>query len=214
MSEWRSLDWLPGYEISECGDVRRTQSKRNYKAGRLLKGQVTRKGYVRFYFPWPGKHGRQFSAHRLVCEAFNGPAPSAEHTHVAHNDGNPRNNHFSNLRWATPQENEADRQVHGTRPIGERNHRAKLTEEAVRQIRSEYRGQRQQLEDFAVRYGVCVATIKHCLYGLSWRGVGGPQYAVQRKTHCLRGHELAGNQTSRGQCRSCIAVRRQERRAA
>jgi len=50
---------------------------------------------------------------------------------VAHNNGVPDDNRAENLRWATRKENHADIQKHGTHIKGERNGRAKLTEEMV-----------------------------------------------------------------------------------
>ena len=52
-----------------------------------------------------GEKGLYF--HRLVCEAFKGREPSAEHT-VDHIDGNPLNNTPENLRWATRKEQRAN----------------------------------------------------------------------------------------------------------
>lgn len=51
--------------------------------------------------------------HRLVCEAFHGPEPQPG-MDAAHNDGDRRNNHANNLRWATRAENIADQWSHGT----------------------------------------------------------------------------------------------------
>lgn len=42
--------------------------------------------------------------HRLVCEAFNGPAPS-ERAVVIHLDEDATNNRADNLRWGTQKEN-------------------------------------------------------------------------------------------------------------
>ncbi|WP_449411892.1 HNH endonuclease signature motif containing protein [Methylobacterium komagatae] len=48
--------------------------------------------------------GHRRLVHRLVCEAFHGPAPTPEHQ-VAHADGTRWNARADNLRWATRTEN-------------------------------------------------------------------------------------------------------------
>jgi len=82
-------------------------------------------------------HGKMRGAHRIMCELAHGPAPSPDHE-AAHSCGkgheacvNPKH-----LRWATKVENKADMLIHGTRPRGERQGSAKLTTEAVRQMRA------------------------------------------------------------------------------
>ena len=122
---------------------------------------------------WMYNHMR--SIHRLVCEAFHGEPPSPKH-HAAHGDGDMGNNRPENIRWATPAENCADRRRHGTDPIGERNPRARLTAEQVREIRATYanagkyikRGTRAAL---AKKFGVPVGSIKDVAYGRSWRHI-------------------------------------------
>jgi hypothetical protein len=52
----------------------------------------------------------------LVLRAFVGPRP-ATHYHAAHNNGRPHDNRLTNLRWATPKENDADKDLHGTRRL-------------------------------------------------------------------------------------------------
>lgn len=51
--------------------------------------------------------------HRIVALTFIGVPPFAK-SEVCHNDGNRRNNHYSNLRWGTRKENVADSIRHGT----------------------------------------------------------------------------------------------------
>jgi hypothetical protein len=130
---WKVIDLCPEYEVSEYGDVRRVTTVGYRKAGALLKPWVHPKGYLRFEL-WSGGKKIRRGAHQLVALAFIGPQPSPEHE-VAHNDGHPWRNHFTNLRWDTPTGNYSDRYVHGTHAHGERNHRARLTFEDVLRIR-------------------------------------------------------------------------------
>ena len=74
-----------------------------------------------------------------------------------HMDGNPSNNTLSNLKYGTRSENEQDKKRHGTYHWGENNHRAKLTEEQVIEIRKPLTTlTRRQL---AQKYGVSFETI-------------------------------------------------------
>ena len=57
---------------------------------------------------------------------------------MCHNDGNPANNHYTNLRWDTPAGNQADRVKHGTHTRGERNGQCKVTPPQVIEIRRLY----------------------------------------------------------------------------
>lgn len=85
---WLPVVDCPGYEISNYGRLR---SVKNY---RILKGGKTKEGYIKHFIA--GKHKK---AHALVLEAFVGPRPPKND--ACHNDGNPKNNHVSNLRWGT-----------------------------------------------------------------------------------------------------------------
>jgi hypothetical protein len=89
----------------------------------------------------------------LLALAFLGEPPSARHQ-VAHNDGNPRNNHLSNLRWATPSENSMDRRLHGTVPDrkGERHPMVKLNDQLVSKLRNRRSG--MTYPDMAKRYRI------------------------------------------------------------
>ena len=96
----------------------------------------------------PSGEKRTFRVHRLVCEAWHGRPPTEKHQ-VAHWDGNKANNHFGNLRWATPQENSHDCVRQGIDPVGVRNGRPKLSEADVREIRATYKGGYRNLKSFA-----------------------------------------------------------------
>jgi hypothetical protein len=124
---WRSIAGHPGYEVSNRGKVRSvdrvvTAMRRGCAVqcqytGRILKLGSCRGGYQVARL---GRSGRRARIHHLVLEAFVGARPAGHQ--AAHGDGNPRNNEFSNLRWATPSENAEDRRRHGTLLLGRRHH--------------------------------------------------------------------------------------------
>lgn len=168
--EWRACARYPGYEVSEYGDVRRIQEPHRRKGGRL-RGFIDCDGYLRYALTSPdGKTG--VLAHRLVAEAFIGPAPTPKHE-VAHNSGSRVSCYHRDLRWATRAENDADTNTHGTTRIGERNGRAKITEADVDFIRREYRRVKHDrvpggLIALERRYRLHRATIIDIAMGRSW----------------------------------------------
>jgi hypothetical protein len=133
---WKIIPFAQDYAVSTLGRVKRLTTKSGTQAGKILK--VRRCGSNRRYLGLSIQIDGQecdFRVHRLVARTFLGE-PADEHLHVAHIDGNPTNNHLSNLRWASAIENEADKRRHGTDLLGGRHHQSKLTEEIVRYIRS------------------------------------------------------------------------------
>lgn len=117
--EWRSVAEAPAYEVSSRGRLRRIKLDRHGNPyGGVLKPGLSR-GYARYILCVDGKHLSR-SGHALVCAAFNGPKPSPE-MHCAHRDGCKLNNTPSNLYWATPLENAADRERHGKTHRGPRS---------------------------------------------------------------------------------------------
>ncbi len=103
---WKPVDGFNGaYEVSMCGKVRSKERRVIYKDGRSFLKPVhvfdpkPIKGYPSVALPG----GRQ-CVHTLVARAFLGPKPESART-VNHKDGNKKNNHVSNLEWATYAEN-------------------------------------------------------------------------------------------------------------
>lgn len=127
--EWRPASF-PFYEVSERGDLRLLFKRSNRLAGTILKGSIKKGGYREYKIQLEGK-GNLVYAHREVLLAFVGPPPTPSHQ-CAHWDGDPLNNHYSNLRWATAAENTADKVRHGRHMNGKRN----FTEEQVLGMRA------------------------------------------------------------------------------
>lgn len=126
--------WLPvvdwPYEVSNHGRVR------NSRTGRLLKLIPHKSGYLNVQL-WCKMKYRTFLVHRLVANAFLGPAPSDEHE-VAHGDANMHNNRASNLRWALHAEIMRDRDRHGRTARGHRNGKKKHDSATVVKVREMY----------------------------------------------------------------------------
>lgn len=119
----------------------------------------------------PGSHGycsfsvkrQKTLAHRYVCERFHGRAPTAHHQ-AAHSCGNKTCVNPHHLRWATRKENEADKVIHGTAPIGEKNGAAKLTESLAKEIRARLGSHRE----IARAFGVSSSTVGRIKRNQDW----------------------------------------------
>jgi hypothetical protein len=177
--QWRSIKGFPDYEVSEFGDVRRiTRPVAGMHADKpipyLLKPGVLTKGYLGYSLVnrAAGVTVKTMSAHRLVAIAFLGDPPP-DRPHVAHRDGNKRNNHYSNLYWADYLLNARDRVRHGRYARGADNNMSKLTEDKVREIRASYRPRDRSASHRALakRFGVCQAAIKDILAGRHWKHI-------------------------------------------
>ena len=95
---------VPGYEMLVSVD--RGGKVYLVSEGRLLPQYSNTCGYQQVNFIHQGRRVYRL-VHRLMAETFI-PNPAGK-PHVAHGDDNPRNNALWNLRWATEEENAADK---------------------------------------------------------------------------------------------------------
>lgn len=117
--EWRPVVGYEGlYEVSSRGNVRGLAREVGYSGGgtrrwepKLLRQEAFSGKYKRVTLCKDGLTNRQ-SVHRILAKAFI-PNPDGK-PWVNHKDGNPSNNHVSNLEWCTPSEN----CLHGFRVLG------------------------------------------------------------------------------------------------
>ena len=172
MEQWKDISGYVGfYQVSNEGRVRslirllpsaieqgirrekQVLAQSRNKQGRL-QVNLCREGFL-----------KRFQVHRLVLEAFKGPAP--EGTECRHLDGDHTNNHEQNLEWGTHTENMNDKTGHGTQLIGEKHPRAKLTEDDVREIRATNATTRALAEV----YGVSQVSIHFIRSRKTWKHV-------------------------------------------
>lgn len=103
---WEDVaDYVGVYQISSHGRVRsldRIDSDGNARKGKILNPSATPKGYLKVSL-WADGSREERYVHRMVAEAF--IDNHARLPQVNHLDGDPGNNHLSNLEWVTNAEN-------------------------------------------------------------------------------------------------------------
>ena len=166
---WKVNPEFPAFEVSEYGDVRRVAT------GTRMRGYIDADGYPTYTLRNKDGDRIHISAHRLVALTFIGKPP-VDGLEVAHGDGSRLHCHPNNLRWDTTLGNQRDRLEHGTSSRGEGNGRAKITEEQVHRIRSEYReikrpGSGRKVGELDEAYGLSRSTILDIAFGRSWSHV-------------------------------------------
>jgi hypothetical protein len=171
--EWRDIEGHPGYQVSDHGRVRGKMrmvinrgrphmkmpelqgihaDKHNYLFVRLSHMGTTKKRYV----------------HQLVCEAWHGEKPADDYS-VDHIDRNRGNNIPDNLRWASREEQNANRVLNPNK--GSKSNLSKLQEQDVRDIRAMYDGIENPPTYHSVgeQYGVDEATIRKIVTRKNWK---------------------------------------------
>lgn len=175
--EWRIVEGWPDYEVSSFGRVRRAidfvqihpKSGRpfvKFPAGLAIASFPDKRGYLRVNLRRDGV-ASQVSVAVLVCTAFHGQ-PTAERRQAAHGDGNKTNNSPSNLRWASPMENSADRIAHGNSCRGERHPNKILSENDVNEIRKLLLTSSKTMVEIGQDFGITKHTVYAIKKGKNW----------------------------------------------
>lgn len=140
----------PEYEISEFGEIKRTQAGIGTKVGKVLKWTVMTNGYAKVSLCRNSKRA-EYLVHRLVALTFIGAIPKDKE--VCHYDGNKLNNSLSNLRIDGRLGNMADQIRHGKTPRGQRCGSNKYTPEQILKAR-ELRASGMRNMDVAAALGM------------------------------------------------------------
>lgn len=153
-NEPRPIPGFPGYWAYRDGRIER---RTLLKGGR---GNPDR--YLRLSIRDAEGDLKTVKVHYLVALAFHGPRPKG--LVIRHLNGNPLDNRATNLGYGTHGDNMQDRARHGTAARGTDQPNAKLTDRAVREIRTSDLG----TAALASRYGVSETCIKQARKRHSW----------------------------------------------
>lgn len=166
MSEvWRIIPSLPEYLASSEGRVMCVPSVKQTPHGgqRVYGGQPTlgclSEGRYHIVF-----RGKTLRVHRLVCEAFAGPAPFPNAV-VMHLNEDATDNRAENLAWGTQKENLA---APGFRAyLRRRSCKPKISAEQAKHIK--YGG--MTCRAAASQYGISPSTVSNIRAGRAWKHI-------------------------------------------
>jgi hypothetical protein len=114
-----------------------------------------------------GYEGKQYQAHRYMCELVNGPPPTLEHeTRHTCGRGHDACVHPRHLIWGTRTENERDKVAHGRASWQAGRSRFKLTVDQVHKIRADYPA--TTVAELARVYSVSESNIRKILKFETW----------------------------------------------
>lgn len=160
--EWREIKGaVGGYLVSSLGNIK------SVRLGRNMRLQEDGKGYLRVQI-----NRRTFKVHRLVAEHFLDRSETRDQ--VNHINGDKKDNSITNLEWVTGSENVKHSYAVLSRTIipSEERVGAKLTEEAVKDIRENYIPRKVPLSYFANKYGVDRSLVHRVFHGRNWKKSG------------------------------------------
>lgn len=152
MEEWRTIEDLPAYEVSNTGLVRRAATEA------LVAGHILQNGYRQVGLSSKGKSVFRV-VHRIVIVAFRGAIPPK--MEVNHKDGDKLNNHVDNLEFVTHRQNMRHARTE-LEALGR-----KLNEADVAEIRRRLvAGERQRA--LAERFGVSLSMVSYIATNRLW----------------------------------------------
>ena len=169
---WRPVVGYEGmYEVSNLGNVRglprvikrcKCGEPIRRARGGPLKWIMRIEGYPLVSLSRGNRYVQRL-VHRLVLEAFVGPAPKG--MEACHKNGKQHDPRLVNLRWDTKKANHADKWLHGTMLVGEETNSVKLREEQVKEIFFSS----EPISVLAHRFGVGRSAISRIQSGETWK---------------------------------------------
>lgn len=150
------------YEISNDGLVYSFRKKRLLKT--FLNGP---NGYVFLSLIIDGVKKPRY-VHHLVAKTFIGPRP--EGMSINHKNGDKGDNRDTNLEYCSHKDNMKHARETGLTVFGERKHTARLTQQAVVEIRNKHQSG-HSYADLGREYSVSSSAIRSVVLRQTWREV-------------------------------------------
>jgi hypothetical protein len=132
--------------------------------------QKDRDGYGRVSLPLSTTGGKKIkvAAHRLAFKIANGDWPNPAGLHRC---DNPSCFNARHIFEGTDKDNHVDQVIKGRTTRGNMQRDAKLTDETVRQARSEYIPRKMGFHCLAKKYGVSKMAMRWAVIGRNWKHV-------------------------------------------
>lgn len=123
---WKQYPLQSKFYVSDTGEVSKhiNIGNKNRPQWKPLKQQTNSGGYK-----YVSVMGKQQYVHRLVFITHVGPL--LDGLVISHIDGNPSNNHVSNLEQVTQKENCARKKSHGTYTSKSKHHRSQYSDDQI-----------------------------------------------------------------------------------
>lgn len=178
------VGWRDLYEVSDHGRVRsldrvvRPTCRPYTKKGRIMKTSFD--GAEKVLLRHEGSIASA-SVARLVLSAFDRDPNKNEM--AIHSDGNPRNNHVSNLSWGTFVDREMNEAVHGKHLGLEKHPRAIIDSGIAARIRASD----GSLSEIANSFGVPKGVVRAVKSGVTWKVRHAEDYRIPWRVRHNRG---------------------------
>lgn len=158
---WKKIEGTKRYyEVSNLGRVR--------SKFKVLSPSYHRQGYLHLNLVYPDKTKKAL-VHKLVLENFS--QKTNVNDQVNHKNGIKDDNRLINLEWVTGKQNTKHAfDVLGKNHLGTKNPRAKINENAVREIRS-YQFCKDAQVVCSKKYNISFAYVKNIYYRKNWKHV-------------------------------------------
>lgn len=167
---WRYV-WIAGRQFKVSSEGRVWAMPFVSEDGKRMPGKLRRLSRVgRGYLHFGAREGSAAYVHRAVARAFHGP-PLRHQRQVDHRDVGITNNTPHNLRWCSAAQNAAWAKAAGRYARGELCGAAKLTENAVREIRRLYAAHAYTQAELGDMFGVTPSMVSCIVKRKSWKHV-------------------------------------------